>query len=253
MKSRRQSIRRKRQKFPTGPVAFTAVAAVFCALFYYQGDAIEGYLGKIEIGFFSPARAADSKAGAAKPAGTSKPETAKPAAAEVAAKPNTVPNIKQWTPEELSFFSKLNDRKIELDQREAELVKLEEELQKRKAELDERLKQLEATRSEISKTLKSRVESDQQKVTKLVEFYSSMKPQQAAKVIETLNEDLAVEVLDKMKKKSAAEILNMMGAKKARKLSELLTGYQRSTASTDTEDETAAAEAAPSEEAEDVQ
>ena len=90
-------------------------------------------------------------------------------------------DTKKWTPEELSFLGKLNDRKKELDMREAELGRLEEELQKRKSELDEKLKQLEATRTDISKTLKTRVAADQEKIDKLVQVYSIMKPQQAAK------------------------------------------------------------------------
>jgi flagellar motility protein MotE (MotC chaperone) len=113
---------------------------------------------------------------------------------------------------------------------------LEEDLQKHKAELDSKNKQLESMRSDISKTLKARVEVDQEKVEKLVQFYSTMKPQQAAKVIESLNEDLAVEVMDKMKKKSAAEIMNALKPEKARRLSEMLTGYQRSPAADDAED-----------------
>ncbi len=136
-------------------------------------------------------------------------------------------DISTWTPEELSFFKKLNDRKAELDRREAEIVKLEEELQKQREGIEEKIKQLENMRKQISETLKGRVEQDQEKVAKLVEVYSSMKPAQASKIIETLNEDLAVSLLDKMKKKNAAEILNSMSAVKARKLSEMLTGYRQ--------------------------
>jgi flagellar motility protein MotE (MotC chaperone) len=54
-----------------------------------------------------------------------------------------------------------------------------------------------------------------------------MKPQQAAKVFETIDEDLAVEVLTKMKKKSAADILNLLKADRAQSLSEKYAGYKR--------------------------
>lgn len=148
-------------------------------------------------------------------------------------------DVSKWTPEELSFFKKLNDRKAELDRREAEIVKLEEELQKQREGIEEKIKQLEQMRKQISDTLKGRVEQDQEKVAKLVDVYSNMKPTQASKIIETLNEDLAVSILDKMKKKNAAEILNTMSAAKARKLSEMLTGY-RQPASEDTKPEAAA-------------
>lgn len=244
MKRKKQAALRQKKNVPLYPMACLGAAIVMCAIGYYKSDALDDWLGKIEIGIFGQARASQAeakKSDPATPAGgkeakTSVSETQKKEKPAQTAKPEAaseIPNTKGWTQEELSFFSKLNDRKKELDLREAELGKLEEELQKRKSELDEKLKTLEAMRAEISKTLKSRVAEDQTKVDKLVQFYSSMKPQQAAKVIETLNEDLAVEVLDKLKKKSAAEILDMMNAKKARRLSELLTGYQRTTASID--------------------
>ena len=38
---------------------------------------------------------------------------------------------------------------------------------------------------------------DEQKVTQLVDFYSNMKPAQAANIISKINEELAVQVLTK--------------------------------------------------------
>ena len=244
---RRSRAIRKKQAFPMFPAICLAAALASCAIGYLNAEAFEDhvgqFLGRVEIGVFGRAAAAD----AAKPAPVEEkkaPQTvvakdAKENAAETTAqaKAKEMPNVKGWSQEELSFFAKLNDRKRELDLREAELAKLEEELHKRKLELEEKIKQLEVTRSKISETLKTRVASDQEKVDKLVQVYSSMKPQQAAKVIETLNEDLAVEILDKMKKKSAAEVLDMMNAKKARRLSEMLTGYQRSVANAGADEE----------------
>ena len=126
------------------------------------------------------------------------------------------PDLRQWSAEEMSFFKTLNDRKSELDRREAELTKVEEELQKERVGIEEKIKQLEKMRAEISETLKGRVEQDKEKVAKLVDVYSNMKPVSASRLIETLNEDLAVTVLDRMKKKNAAEVLNMLSAAKAK-------------------------------------
>lgn len=229
--------KRRRPKFPLYPILSSAAIAGLAALGYSQADRVDEWLARVEVGVFGHASAAEQEkpAKSEKPAAGPAEKPEKAAEAKVVEKKAEAPNVKQWTPEELSFFSKLSERKKELDLREAELAKLEEELQRRKAELDEKLKALEEMRSEISKALKTRVATDQGKVDKLVQVYSSMKAAQAAKVIETLNEDLAVEILDKMKKKSAAEILDMMNAKKARRLSELLTGYERSPAAEDDE------------------
>lgn len=189
---------------------------------------------RIDIGFLGKAKAEGKKAEPAAPAksvvapaGSSPGGNPESAAAEGVKSADANLDLRQWTTEELSFFKRLNERKMELDRREAELAKLEEELQSQRVGIEEKIKQLEATRAEISATLKGRVEHDQEKVAKLVDVYSNMKPASASRVIESLNEDLAVSILDKMKKKNAAEVLNMMSAAKARKLSEMLTGYRQ--------------------------
>jgi flagellar motility protein MotE (MotC chaperone) len=246
-KSRRKASIRKRQAFPVMPAIIAVVAIVSCTVGFLKPDLADGVLSHVDIGFFGKANASDAKKTAkatskddkAKSAETKAVDAAKagePAKDGESAKAEIPPDFRQWSDEELSFFNKLNDRKKELDLREADLNKLEEELQKQKAELDTKIKQLEAMRADISKTLKTRVEVDQEKVDKLVQFYSTMKPEQAAKVIESLNEDLAVEVMDKMKKKSAAAIMDSLKPEKARRLSELLTGYERVPASDAAED-----------------
>ena len=244
-KGRRKASMRKRQAFPVGPAIVAVVALISCTIGFVRPDLADQLFNHFEISFFGKANAAESvkkdeaKKDTAKPTADAAKMTETKGAAEAklpeTAKAEIPPDFRTWTNEELSFFNKLNDRKKELDAREADLGKLEEELQKQKADLDAKIAQLEAMRADISKTLKSRVAVDQEKVDKLVQFYSTMKPQQAAKVIESVNEDLAVEVMDKMKKKSAAEIMNALKPEKARRLSEMLTGYQRSPSSTESE------------------
>ena len=215
------------------------LSAIICVcLGYYYSNRVEYLLKHVEVKM-SSAIAADSPAATA-PAAASSPaanaaKSADPVAANAEKKSptdatknkNEVPDLRAMSKEELSYFGHLVDRKKELDQREAELNKLDEELQKQRVELEDKIHKLEKMRSEISGVLKDRVEVDQEKVGKLVQFYSTMKAQQAAKVIESLNEDLAVEVLDKMKKKNAAEIMNSLDPKKAKKLSEMLAGYRK--------------------------
>ena len=71
-------------------------------------------------------------------------------------------------------------------------------------------------------------QADDKKVETLVQVYSNMKPQQAAKVFETMDEDLAVEIMGRMKKKNAAEIMNLIKPEKAQIFSEKYAGYKRS-------------------------
>lgn len=238
LKERKRAIAAKRRPFPKGPLVAVLVACMAGGAGVAYPDAYDWALKRVEIGVYGRALAADETAkkeekkdaktaDAEKAADAKTGGEAKSAANTGAAKADAVPDTRGWTPEEMSFFNKLGERKRELDLRETELSKLEEELQKQKVELDAKIKQLEATRTQIAQTLKGRVDNDQAKVTKLVDVYSGMKPAQAAKVMETINEDLAVLVLDRMKKKSAADILNVMNADKAQRLSEMLAGYKR--------------------------
>jgi flagellar motility protein MotE (MotC chaperone) len=131
------------------------------------------------------------------------------------------------TSADLDHLQKLNERKKELDAREEELNRMETELQAQKGELEKRMKELEEMRGKISTVLEDRVKVDDQKVDTLVQMYSQMKAPQAAKVFETMDEDLAVEILGRMKKKNAADIMNLLKPEKAQVLSEMFAGFKR--------------------------
>ncbi len=121
----------------------------------------------------------------------------------------------------------LVERKKELDVREQELNRRDLEIARVQKELEEKLKELEQQRRQIASILQERITVDTQRVETLVQVYSNMKPQMAAKVFETMDTDLAVEILKGMKKKNAAEIMNLLKAERAQSLSEKFAGYQK--------------------------
>jgi flagellar motility protein MotE (MotC chaperone) len=197
-------------------------------------ERIESWFSKFEVRAMGIATAADSEKSTqkdeSKSANATKADGGKgenSAAPEGQDKKQGAAKKDSWTPEQLSFFNKLEEKKIQLDQRESELTKLEEELQQQKIVLEKRLGELDQLRTKISSRLDEKVKVDQEKVDKLVEFYSNMKPQNAAKVIEEIDEDLAIEILGKMKKKNAADIMNLLKPEKAQKLSEKYAGYNK--------------------------
>jgi flagellar motility protein MotE (MotC chaperone) len=211
---------KKASRMPATAVVILGALLLIASLGYFYPEKYESVFDKFEIGVFSSAEAAkNSETKGASEAGSA-------AQANVKATTTCVEQ-KGFTEEELSHFNKLNERKKELDLREAELNTLEEELHKQKSEVESRISKLEKVREEVAVILKDKVEIDQQRVTTLVDFYSNMKPKQAAEIFGKLNEDLAVEVLGKMKKKNAAEILNLLEPAKARAISEKFTGYKR--------------------------
>lgn len=124
-----------------------------------------------------------------------------------------------------NYIQYLEQQKNKLDEREKNLNELEEKLQLEKVALEQKVQELEQARREIASKLESRVQEDEERVKKLVDIYSNMKPQSAAQVIATLDEELAIHVLKRMKKQDAGNILNFMNPEKAKKLSEKYTGY----------------------------
>lgn len=124
-----------------------------------------------------------------------------------------------------NYIQHLDERKQALDEKEKQLKELEEKLQLEKVALEKKVEELEAKRRDIASKLESRVKEDEESLKKLVEMYSNMKPQNAAQVMVSLDEELAINVLKRMKKQNAGNILNFMPPQKAKLLSEKYTGY----------------------------
>lgn len=209
--------RKKKSSVPWKMVGVSLVGFVVAIWGFQNYEQVEHLIQRVEFQMTGVAIAQPEAA----------PATSTVAAAEneeAAPKEKTV-----LTSAEIDHLQKLNDRKKELDAREEELNRMEGELQVQKVELEKRLKDLEEMRTKISTMLDDRVKADDQKVDTLVQMYSNMKAPQAAKVFETMDEDLAVEILGRMKKKNAADIMNLLKPEKAQILSEMFAGYKRRT------------------------
>lgn len=219
-----KSLRISKAKKSLNPrwVMAAALCFAFALVGYAYPQAFDPVLDHVEIGFLGFAQAQDA-------ANNNQPKADNAAAAaETKAEEEKSPykEFQAWTEEDFNHFKDLVARKEALDSREKELEKLESELQKQKSEIERRMTKLQKIRREISSVLSARVNEDQEKVKKLVEFYSNMKPAKAAKIFGEINEDLAVEILGQMKKKNAAQIMNLLEPVKAQKLSEKFAGYR---------------------------
>ena len=133
---------------------------------------------------------------------------------------------KEKKPDDADYLFKLAERKKVLDQREEDLNKMAAEIEKQKLEIEEKVKKIEETRSKISSVLEEKIKTDDAKIDTLVQMYSNMKPQQVAKVFETLDEDLVIDILSRMKKKVAGDILNLIKPEKAQIFAERFAGYR---------------------------
>lgn len=216
---------RRKSRFPWSGLILTAAVSAVLGWWSVNPNFPDQILSHLDVAMMGQA-VAESSSKVEKPAAPKDQTKAKAATSEgtTAAQPEVAPAAP--LPEELSHLEKLRVRSQTLDQREKELNQLEEELQRQKEEIEVRIHQLEELRAQITNVLKDRVEVDQEKVMKLVDTYSNMKPKQAAEILAGIDEDLAVEVLGKMKKKNAAEIMNLLEPGKARSISEKYAGFK---------------------------
>ncbi len=222
--------RRKKISWKMASVSFLGL--LITAGVVWQFEKVESIIKKVEFSLLGSVYA-EEKTGKEKDSKDKNAKASEANAKDVAATGKDAKNEekevakKDFTEDDINHFSKLNDRKRELDTREEELNKVEQELALQKTELEKKMKELENTRQNISKVLEERVQVDDKKVENLVQLYSTMKPQQAAKAFEEMDEGLAIEILGRMKKKNAAEIMNLVKAEKVKVFSEKYAGYKR--------------------------
>ena len=212
--------KKPKRKFPL----MQFVVFLFCGaglfLVIENFDKIETTLQKLEIGV-SVAQAETAQPAQNLPVAPAVPTTT-PVVSAV-----TSGTVKAETDsEDADYIYKLTERKKVLDQREEELNKKAADVEAQKAIVEKKLKDLEDYRQKISSMLQERIKTDDTKIDTLVQVYTNMKPVQAAKIFETMDEDLVIEILSRMKKKSAADILNLVKTDKAQTFAERYAGYR---------------------------
>ncbi len=215
------------KKVPWVMILFLVLAISLIAVGWDNIDDIEKVVKKVEFSVMPGAHAEETPKAEEKKEDKIPKETTKPGETAEAKEGEVKPKAAQAESGQMDHFSKLTERKKELDAREEELNRMEAEINAQKEELAKKLIEIEQTRKNVSQVLEEKVNTDQAKIDSLVQLYSSMKPQQAAQVFETIDEDLAIEIISKMKKKNAAEILNLVKPEKAKLFSEKYAGYKR--------------------------
>jgi flagellar motility protein MotE (MotC chaperone) len=202
-----------------------ALVTAFLSLGYASVhlDEIDAYISKIEFGLFESSLA-QSEVSAPPDSEAKKKETPtiKNDGRKLASKDENIGSPSD-SEDHFLFFA---ERKRELDEREAELSRAEAELAEQKSELEKKMLELEQTRRSISSVLEDRVKTDEQRLETLVQMYSKMRPPQAAKIFETMDEGLVIEIIGRMKKDVAANIMNLIKPEKAQIFSEKFAGYK---------------------------
>lgn len=123
--------------------------------------------------------------------------------------------------ESLSF---IQQRENELRRKEEQLKEKEERLAKIEKEVEQKTKELLAIQKEVQSFKNEKQDTQNVKVKTLAKIYGTMKPKEAAKLLENLDDKLVMGIVATMTPDEAASILSIMEVKKAAKISEALSG-----------------------------
>jgi hypothetical protein len=115
--------KKTKRNFPWKLAGISFMGLIIAGVGLLKAEEIENFAKRVEISFLGSAHAEETKPAPQTDKAQKPPETAAPAAK------------KELSEEDLNHFTKLNDRKRELDAREEELGRLEKDFHAKKAEL----------------------------------------------------------------------------------------------------------------------
>lgn len=153
----------------------------------------------------------------------------KPAGAEIKKEPFFDP-LSITSPSEVEMLEALGKRRDGLEVREKKLA--EKELQQGilDKKLKEQLKTLKAIQEEVNRQLIQLDKAEIEKEKSLTRIYESMKPKEAARVIDALDLHIAIGVLKRMNEKKLAAILVHTSVERARDITNELSQKTKSLA-----------------------
>ena len=127
-------------------------------------------------------------------------------------------------PETFRMIETIEKKNRELKRREEELRIKELRIKAIEAKVSKDLEKIEKSISESKEQLGIQDEKTRENVESLIKVYSSMKPEEAANLIEAIDDDLALKIVAGMKSKIAGKVLSKLDVKVAKRISETLAG-----------------------------
>lgn len=147
--------------------------------------------------------------------------------------PDVAPSVQSATAElprdptrfrqsEIDLLQALAKRREQLEVRAHTLDGREELLQAAEKKLEEKAAALEAMKGELTRLIGERNAQEDARLKSLVKIYESMKPKEAATIMDKLDVSVVVGVVERMKESKAAQILAGMDPEKAKTVTDLL-------------------------------
>ena len=119
---------------------------------------------------------------------------------------------------EVDVLTSLSHRRVELDAREKQLRMEQELIAAAEKRVDDKIASLKGLQSQIQALLVQRDSAQKKHVDSLVKTYASMKPRDAARIFDSLSDEVLVAVAAQMKPDVLGAILGQMQPEAARSL-----------------------------------
>tara|TARA_Y100001934_G_scaffold112251_1_gene137338 strand:- start:3167 stop:3880 length:714 start_codon:yes stop_codon:yes gene_type:complete len=131
-------------------------------------------------------------------------------------------------PETFRMIETIEKKSRELKLREEELRIKELKIKAIEAKVNKDLEKIEKGLSQSKQQLGDQEKKNKKNVEALIKVYSTMKPGEAANLIEAIDDDLALKIVSGMKSKIAGKVLSELDVKVAKRISETLAGKRMS-------------------------
>ena len=143
---------------------------------------------------------------------------------EKVALPTQMPAV---NPETFRMIETIEKKSRELKLLEEELRVKELKIKAIEAKVNKDLEKIEKGLSQSKEQLGNQEKKNKKNVEALIKVYSSMKPGEAASLIEAIDHDLALKIVSGMKSKIAGKVLSQLDVEVAKRISETLAGTRK--------------------------
>lgn len=145
-------------------------------------------------------------------------EPSAPPADESPAISGAAPEREDSSPAEMDILKQLSARREALDRRAQDVDKREAILKIYEQRIEQKTRELAALRQQIQTLLGQANETQAAQLDNLVKIYETMKPDDAAKIFDTLDMPILLGVIQRMKPKSTAPIMAKMSSERAKEV-----------------------------------
>lgn len=123
---------------------------------------------------------------------------------------------------EIELLQGLSARRAELERREREFAVREQALIAAEKKLDEKIAALGEVKKTVEGLLTTHSKQEDERIKSLVKIYESMKPKDAARILEGLDPPTLLAVIERMKESKTALVLALLNPDRAKQITEEL-------------------------------